>query len=324
MQRCKLEPSDDKQAYMNLLELLGALPRDCLAAFRSEGFKVNRNAWDILLRIQPHLVDLAVLLDRDERRGLPSINLVRGKLTKLQSLWLDVEGNTKQLYREISAWFQHAPALQNLHISRLDPDLSSIWNSPVQAPLLNLQSLSLFGLDVSDSVTGIVTALRLPRLQALKIIDCSNAKQLLQLFAEGFKECSSSSLKSFIYNNYMFEDAWAAVTELFKSTKGLINVVIKDEQGRNPPELRDLSLHADSLQELQLTFGLKGSGCSIRDVEYLAANCKSLERLVIRLDSLHQVVNNLAILERFDLSTSRKYSRSLVSSSEMVHIQYID
>ena len=72
--------------------------------------------------------------------------------------------------------------------------------------------------------------------------------------------------------------------------------------------------HAESLRELQWTSNENDLTCSADDLKYLATVCKALERLVVRVGDLGQIVEDLSRWEKMTLSSSEEYIDALVST----------
>ena len=182
---------------------------------------------DPLLQNQGQLKDLALCLDGERSRGLPSVNLLRGNLSQLQKLWLEVCNDSRPVYEQLPTWFQYAPSLLHLDLDHQSTtDVFPGWTAPAQAPVLALQSLRLTEMRLSDAAVHFASVIQFPRLQKLEIDDCRNAEPLLQSFASEFKKLGSSALRSFSSTGSTEGSSGAAIAELLRSTRGLITICV--------------------------------------------------------------------------------------------------
>jgi hypothetical protein len=105
---------DTFEVRWDLLELLGALPRDSLTAFTCNEYTMDKTSLLLLLRNQTKISELSVRLDRFG--CLPRTDLIKDALSSLGSLSIQVSGANQSVHGKYDDWFPHTPNLRKLRI----------------------------------------------------------------------------------------------------------------------------------------------------------------------------------------------------------------
>jgi hypothetical protein len=308
-----------QSATWNLLGLLMALPRDSLQSFRSVKFKVGYHVLSAMFRAHSRINTLAVYVDEskapgDFSSGLPSASRIQNSLSNLHSVSIRASGEAT--HKKHSTWFPYATALDQVkiegpfsgsrtHFTGWQPLLAG-------APLFKLCHLYLFDLQFSESAGGIVGTLHLPSLESLRVIVCSNVAPLLSALAQGLRTSGSFSLARIgIFCIEASESDVEALEKLFASVETFEHVTYSTMKGRLP-SLNTLQRSADSLRRLCVVSSGINQIYSMRDFEQLSAKLTSLKTLGLIVGDLNPMIDDLDLLEPFDLRNDEDYMKKLV------------
>lgn len=154
-----------------MMDFIAAPPRDNLLSFTSV-FRFLPVAIGILLRNQSRLRELTVWPQPNYPGGLLGPNYVRGKLSELRSLVLNVHGTRCDASDRLGVWFAHAPLMIKLFVVGT-PTISnsfSGWKLSTGTPLHKLRRLYLRDVTFSETTASVPSQLCLLSLRELLIL----------------------------------------------------------------------------------------------------------------------------------------------------------
>lgn len=308
------------QASSNLLLLLSVLPRDSITKFVCLNYALDKGQLGVLLRTQTRLEYIAVQPSTNIG-GIPGANYVRGTISRLRTLDVQVRGSHHQIYANYVSWFAHAPQLYVMFITgRLhsEPNLFEAWTFPKQMPLLRLRRLVLRNLHLTNSANNIVGCLHLPTLQYLTVQRCQNTQSTLKALSTSFKKTSNTSLREF--RLYCTENILKALEEFLDTSKGLKVIMLSLWKSGRLPKLQSLQGCGKTLQTVAIYHRNQDQHYSAEDLEEMVRSCPNIKILAIGLRDLESTINGMHTLEPLHLSNSvlsgtvqQEYARSLVS-----------
>ncbi|KAJ4335112.1 hypothetical protein N0V87_006388 [Didymella glomerata] len=316
-----------QSATWNLLGLLMALPRDSLQSFRSVKFKVGYHVLSAMFRAHSRINTLAVYVDEskapgDFSSGLPSASRIQNSLSNLHCVIIHASGESS--YKELSTWFPYATALDRVEIQGDSSGSGTHFTGwqPLHAgaPLFKLCHLHLLYLQFSESAGGIVGALHFPSLRRLVLGNCSTVAPLLSALAQGLRTSGSFSLAQIgIFCTEASESDVEALEKVFASLESLEVVAYSTMKGRLP-SLNTLQGNADSLRNLFVDSSGFDQIYSMRDFEQLSAKLTSLKKLSLSVGDLNPMIDDLDVLEPFDLRNDEDYMKKLVAEQILGHM----
>jgi hypothetical protein len=304
------------EANTNLLRLLGALPRDSLTSFRCLHFRLDEHVLGILLRRHSRLTKLEVCVNEKKEPTLPSINYVQGNLCNSQSLVIRPLGRHSNTYQGLSIWFPHMSKLRKLAVKgmRYDtPNHFAGWTLPAQAPPIRLRKLKLRNLKLHDSTADMNLSIDLPHLERFDVTICTNVELLLHCFAKSFGEFGSA-LKDFRCHGTISEETRNACEDLFRSVATLKSVQLGAHKGGHLPRIQSLHKNSQSLKQLTIYTWDMGSPYPTSEIHELVAQFSDLLTIGLNLVDLTDIIDEMEILESFDISRASDFTASLVSN----------
>ncbi|KAF1364038.1 hypothetical protein EJ07DRAFT_152095 [Lizonia empirigonia] len=318
------------QASSNLFVLLGVLPRDSITEFLCWNYALDKGQLGLLLRTQTRMETMAVS-PSTSMGGIPGANYVRGTISRLQTLEVQVRGSHHQIYANYVSWFAHAPQLHTLIIEgrlRSELNLFEAWTFTEQMPLLRLRLLKLRNLHLSNSANNIVGCLHLPTLKILSVQSCQNIEPTLKSLATSFKETSNTSLQDFHLG--CTEDISDALEEFLNTSKGLKKIKLRFLGDGTLPNLQSFQECGKTLQTVAIYHRNQDHHYSAENLEEMVHGCPNITDLAISLRNLESTINGMHAVEPVHLSNSvllgtvqQEYARSLMVLAKLTKLSHL-
>ncbi|KAJ4362115.1 hypothetical protein N0V95_001573 [Ascochyta clinopodiicola] len=295
-----------QQAKLSLVSLLGALPRDCLSAFTSNDYALSKYELGILLRNQTQIETLESPVTT-KKGDPPGPNDIKGKLSLLKTLVVEVFGTEHFAYQGYNHWFAHAPKLRNLRIK--GSALSELnhfdaWALPDQTPLLKLLVLTLDNVRLSKSTKSIVDCLYLPDLLHLEIHECDNIEPLLRSFTTAFKKTHRMSLETLEIFDSRSSESLSGVVEEFLGAVTSIRTVKLDFTNGDLIKPESLMGCGQTIETLEIYHYDAEIRYTLHELRKLTSSCPNLTRIGLNLVDLRNTIAALQPFESLCVSTS--------------------